>query len=228
MKTIIKKYSHSWTLLYFLIYLPWFLWLEQREVSYSIISSKLDALIPFSEYFAIPYFLWFLYIPFVTLFILINGEKKEFYRLSAMLFIGMTICLLIYTIWPNAQLLRISIDSDKNIFTRAIAKLYLADTCTNVCPSIHVYNSLVCHIVFIKNIKIKDKKSVRFLSFILMVSICLSTVFLKQHSIVDVVASLILFAIMYAAVYSKVLIKAYALLKNPISRYSNSSSRSSR
>ncbi|SHI99668.1 phosphatase PAP2 family protein [Parasporobacterium paucivorans] len=228
MKSLLKKYGQAWTLLYFFIYLPWFLWLEQRTTEVTIISSRIDAYIPFCEYFAIPYFLWFIYVPLVTLFVLFIGTKEDFYKHSAMLFIGMTVCLVIYTLWPNAQLLRVAIDTDKNIFTQAIAHLYQTDTSTNVCPSIHVYNSLVCHTALLKNAIIRDKKHIRFLSLILMIAICISTLFLNQHSIVDVVASLALFLIMYTFVYSKILIKTYKFLKNSVSEYSDSSSGSSR
>lgn len=218
MKAFIKKYSHAWTLLYVLLYFPWFVWLEQRKADYTLIHTGIDNYIPFCEYFAIPYFLWFLYVPMVTVFILFKCEKKDFYKYSAMLFIGMSVCLLICTIFPNGQSLRVNIDFDRNIFTMAIKSLYQVDTSTNVFPSIHVYNSLVCHICLCKAKQVKDNFLIKTSSFILMLSICLSTMFLKQHSIIDVFGAIILCVVMYILVYQLDLIKSNKLLEKPVSR----------
>ena len=59
MKKFFSKYKHAWPLLYIFIYFPWFLWLEQRDVTYTMIHTRIDDLIPFLEIFVIPYFLWF-------------------------------------------------------------------------------------------------------------------------------------------------------------------------
>lgn len=228
MTSFIKKHPQSWTLLYVFIYFPWFYWLEQRNVEFTMIYSALDFYIPFNEYFIIPYFIWFFYVPLVLFLVLFKSDKWDFYKLSATLFIGMTVCLIIYTVWPNAQPLRVSFDVDKNIFTRTVALLYKTDTSTNVLPSIHAYNSIVCHVALCKLNIIKDKKFIKSLSFVLMALICFSTVFLKQHSILDVFASIILFLIMYSIVYQGALVKANEFLKKSISNYKDSSSRSSR
>ena len=103
MTKLIKKYSHAWVLLYCLIYMPWFMWLERTVTTdFSVVHLSLDDKIPFMEIFVIPYFLWFAYI-FVTVAYFFFKDRGEFYRCSAYLFIGMTICLLIYTIWPNGH-----------------------------------------------------------------------------------------------------------------------------
>ena len=62
-QTFLKEYPHAWTILYFVVYLSWFFWLEGRaNLPYHVIHFPLDDLIPFCEYFVIPYFLWFVYI----------------------------------------------------------------------------------------------------------------------------------------------------------------------
>ena len=48
---------------------------------------------------------------------------------------------------------------------------------------------------------LKNKKWVRRGSFILMILICLSTVFLKQHSVLDGIGAIALSMIMYKLVY---------------------------
>ena len=83
--------------------------------------------------------------------------------------------------------------------------LHSTDTATNILPSIHVYNSLAVHMAVIKSEKLRQYKWVQVISFVLAVSIVLSTIFLKQHSVWDVITAGILAAVMYAFVYGKIL-----------------------
>ena len=67
-----------------------------------------------------------------------------------------------------------------NIFTRMVAALYKTDTPTNLWPGIHVYNSLGAHIAVMKSRHLENKKGIRIGSFILCVSIILSTMFISM------------------------------------------------
>ena len=197
MKDIINKYSHAWLILaYFPIYLIWFFLLEQNVTDYFIIESSLDAYIPFVEWFIVPYLLWF---PFIAVAILyfIFKDKTEYYRLCGTLITGMTVFLIVSTVFPNGLALRPDLTElgRSNIFLDLIASLHQADTSTNVCPSIHVYNSLaVCLAVFASK-HLKTRYAVKAGTLILTVLICMSTVFLKQHSIIDVFWAFVLMAI---------------------------------
>ena len=203
MKALFLKYKHAWVLLYFFIYAPWFSYLEKTVTTkFHEVHIKLDDYIPFVEVFAIPYFLWFAFI-FVTVAYFFLKDKKEFYRSTAFLFIGMTICLIIYSIWPNGQALRPDLTTigRDNIFIDIIASLYKTDTPTNVCPSIHAYNSIGACIAIFHCEHLKNKRYVTVPTVILAILICLSTVFLKQHSFFDVICAVVLSCIMYLAVY---------------------------
>jgi membrane-associated phospholipid phosphatase len=202
-KQFILKYKHGVILSYFFIYITWFFYLERTvTTNFHPIYTKLDDLIPFNEYFIIPYFLWFFYI-FVTVAYLLFTSKTDFYKCCAYLFIGMTICLTIYTIWPNGHYLRVDLDTlgRKNIFITILSRLYSVDTATNVFPSIHVFNSVGALIAINKNERLHRIKWLQWSAFILTVMICLSTVFLKQHSVLDIFGALVLNAVMYAIVY---------------------------
>lgn len=202
MKTFINKYKHAFVLLYMFVYFIWFFALENRnDVSFYYVESKLDNYIPFLEIFVIPYILWFLYIAVTVLYLLFFSTKKDFYQCTAFLFIGMTICLIIYTIWPNAQNLRIESFPRDNFLTDLVKMFYTCDTSTNVCPSIHVYNSIGAHIAIWRCETLKKHKWVRYGSLLLMISICLSTMFIKQHSFIDFVCGVLLAAVMYVFVY---------------------------
>lgn len=89
---------------------------------------------------------------------------------------------------------------DDNIINRLVAWLYKTDTSTNVFPSIHVYNSIGVHVAINKSDKIKSR-FIKNASFVLCVLICLSTIFLKQHSIIDVIGGCVMGRIVYILIY---------------------------
>lgn len=201
MKDLIKKYSHAWILLYFFIYMAWFTYLEKTVTTdFFEIHLPIDDKIPFCEYFIIPYFLWFLFVPSVVVYLLIYS-KEEFLKSCAFLFIGMTIFLIICTVWPNGLNLRQDISERNNIFAKLTQSLYKTDTSTNVFPSLHVFNTLGCYIAILKSKGLKGKKVLKISTGILSLLIILATVFLKQHSVVDVIGAFGLAAIMYLVVY---------------------------
>lgn len=190
-----------WLLSYGFLYLPWFCYLERTvKTGYHIMHVALDDYIPFCEYFIVPYLLWFLYVSVVVLFLFFTN-KEEYYRLCIYLFSGMTISLIICTFFHNGTDFRPSLDPDKNIFTRFVSALYTTDTPTNVFPSIHVYNSICIHVAVARNTLLKKYPIVQHASFVLMVLICMATVFLKQHSIVDVFGGFLMAYILYFVVY---------------------------
>ena len=200
-KDFLLKYKHAWTLLYVFIYMPWFVYLEKTVTkNYTILHLPIDDKIPFCEYFIIPYYLWFLFVPAVIIYLLFYS-KKEFYEASAFLFIGMTIFLIICTVWPNGVNLRQDISYRNNICAEIVKSLYRTDTSTNVFPSMHVFNTLACLIAMLKSKGLKGLYILKGAATILSIFIILATMFLKQHSIIDVFGGFGLAAIMYILVY---------------------------
>ena len=203
MKTLLKKYGHIWAMGYGFIYLPWFLYLERTVVrDYAVMHVRLDDRIPFNEYFVIPYLLWFLYVA-GTLVYFFFASKHEYYRLCTFLFTGMTVSLLVCTFFPNGTDLRVPVDSHKNFCSFLVSLVHTADTSTNVFPSIHVYNSIGVHLSVMHSEQLKEKKWIRRISFVLMVSIIASTMFLKQHSVFDVITACLTALVMYTLVYAR-------------------------
>lgn len=197
----LQKYKHAWVFLYGFIYIPWFLYLENRtSIRYHVIHSALDDHIPFVEYFIIPYLLWFVLIASVILYFFFT-DKDLFYRLTGFLFLGMTLFLLICTIFPNAVNLRPQVFPRDNMFTDIVQKLYMADTPTNVLPSVHVFNSVGVCIAAHHSPALRRKPPVYFGIYLLSFLIILSTMFLKQHSVIDVVAAIGMACIIYPFVY---------------------------
>lgn len=200
----LKKYNYASVFLYLPVYMTWFDYLEKSvRHNYYIMHSRFDDLIPFNEYFVVPYLLWFLYVALFLLYFFFK-DKKEFLDCFTMLAAGMSICLFICWVFPNGTNLRPHIDPTKNWATYLVSLVYTADTSTNVFPSIHVYNSIAIHIAVRKSKFLTKCKFVQFFSFVLMLSICMSTVALKQHSVLDVIGSLVLASVMYIIIYINV------------------------
>lgn len=201
-KNFITKYKHGIPLLlYAVIYLTWFRYLETTVTKhYRVIHMDIDDHIPFCELFVIPYFLWFAYVSAVVLYLFFKN-RDDYYRICIFLFTGMTIFLIVSTIWPNGHHLRPAQMPRDNVFTRMISFLWKTDTATNLWPSIHVYNSLGTHFAVMKCKELQQKRGIRIASLILSASIIASTVLIKQHSVFDVLTAFALASIMYVVVY---------------------------
>ena len=214
------KYIHAVPMIiYGIIYLLWFRHLEETVTGhYQIIHVSLDDMIPFCEVFVIPYMLWFAYVAVVVAYFFLH-DRDDYFRIFVFLCTGMTVFLLVSTLWPNGHRLRPHIMPRDNIFTYLVSALYEADTPTNLWPSIHVYNSLGCHIAVMKSRRLRQHKGIRIASFILCTSIIMSTMFIKQHSVFDVATAFIMAAAMYGIVYSTdVLLHSYRNLQKRCKR----------
>ncbi len=203
MKAFFKKYKHGLFFLYMFIYFPWFGYVERTVTTdFHEIYMPLDDMIPFVEVFIIPYLLWFVYVAaFAIIFFL--KDSGEFTRLCVFLGVGMTVFLIVSTVWPNGHYLRPEMSGNESLLSPLISHLYATDTSTNIMPSIHVYNSLAIGLAIIHSKHFK-KAWIQIPSFILMVLIILSTVFLKQHSVWDVIGAFILAFPMWILLYSPI------------------------
>lgn len=198
----LKKYRHTLVIpTYGILYLLAFQYVEQRTVRPHIIHMKVDDYIPFCEYFIIPYYLWFIFITAtVFYFAFINKNKKEYWQLVFSLGIGMTLFIIISLVFPNGQELRPSL-SGNDIFTQMVRYLYKVDTPTNVFPSIHVFNTVACCIAVFRHKNFYFKRLVPAVMGILGTLIVLSTIFLKQHTLLDVAGAIVLNVFCYQLLY---------------------------
>lgn len=203
-KRVFRSYGHLLLpVLYAPFYILTFIWLENRPVEHlHMIETSLDKYIPFCEYFIIPYYLWFIYIALTVIAFAFFADRKDYYRLCTMLGAGMTIFLFISYIWPNGLQLRPEVFPRENFCTDLVRLLHKSDTSTNVFPSIHCYNSLVANAAIWKNEKFSQKKWIKWGSLSLCILILMSTVFLKQHSVIDMLAAVIMFGAFYIPLYT--------------------------
>lgn len=196
-----ERLKHSYMFIYPVFYMLSFIFLEQHVEPQYTITFELDSLIPFCEFFIVPYLLWFAYVAVTVVIFYLFLDIGDFYRLTCYLFSGMTIFLLVSLFIPNGLYIRPHEFPRDNIFTEMVKQLYKTDTPTNVLPSIHVFNSICVHVAISKNIVFKKHPAIVKSSFCLMLLIICSTMFLKQHSILDVVSGAALAFLLYPLFY---------------------------
>lgn len=195
-----KEYRHIFMFLFWPIQFFCF-WLLERvlPLQFNTVWAPLDEVIPFCEYFIIPYYLWYAYI-IAMMAILFFKNVPEFKRYMLFIIIGYGGTLIFYAIYPTQQLLRPENFANENFFTGLVADLYQTDTNTNVCPSLHVIGQMASFFAAWRN-PMGNKHLWRGLWLVSSVAVCMSTVMLKQHSIIDVYAGLAVSAVLYVAVY---------------------------
>lgn len=190
-------------LLYWPVFGVLFLCVERLWIrdSYHPVSCPLDALIPFCEHFVFPYLFWFVFLAGMQVYALF-WEPAAFKKMMRFIMITYTAAIVIYLVFPNCQQLRPESFARDNVLTRFMAAFYRFDTNTNVCPSLHVVGSAA--VLFCawhsERFSTPGWRAVFTLTAVL---ISVSTVFLKQHSVLDVLAALPLCLIGYRVVYGQ-------------------------
>lgn len=149
--------------------------------------TDLDRSVPFLKIFAIPYLMLAPFIA-ITLIYFCIFHRKVYYKVISSLVIGMVICFIIYFLFqttvPRPKLI------GDDALTSIVSFIYNSDNPFNCFPSIHVLFSYL----MIIGVKKSDSKSLVINSSIYLISslIILSTQFIKQHVILDLIFAILL------------------------------------
>lgn len=146
-----------------------------------------DDRIPFLELFLIPYVLWYICLAGVHIW-LYRRRDPSFRMYTWYLMITMSISTAVFLLYPTCQELRLEVFPRDNLLTDAVKLLYRMDTNTNVCPSEHVIGSagFFLAVCYAEGVGCRQKR----LAAVAAILTGSATVFLKQHSLVDVLAAL--------------------------------------
>ena len=158
----------------------------------------LDDVIPFNEWFLLPYVFWYVLIV-ISLGYFLLYHVDSFKRLQTYIIITQVLAMAVYILYPTRQDLRPEVFPRENFLTDCVSFLYAFDTNTGVCPSLHVAYSLG-----IVSVWTKEKTAHplwRIFVIFAVVMICLSTMFIKQHSAVDFFAAIPVCLIAEGVVY---------------------------
>lgn len=185
-----EEYSHLKLLLYWPLYGLMFFFVERvyQPSAYIVMHCSLDDMIPFCEYFLIPYLYWFIYLTGTIVYTLFF-DVPTFKKMMRFIIITYSFTLFIYLIFPTCQNLRPESFARDNFLTRFMHVFYSFDTNTNVCPSLHVIGSLAAMFALWETPRFRSS-AWRAVTVTSAVLICVSTVFVKQHSAADVIAAL--------------------------------------
>lgn len=191
-KNWVSVHPVLFALIFFAFYFSGFFLLEHliTQPTY-LIGCALDNLIPFCEWFIFPYGAWFVLIPWALITLLLYDRKNYFY-LCGVMFSGMALCLVLYALFPNGVNLRPEQLGADNIAARLVQLIWAVDTSTNVCPSIHVATTVAIFLAVHRSRIWKYRRLVVGSCGLLTVLICMATVFLKQHSVIDVACGVVL------------------------------------
>lgn len=196
------KYKHLLLLLYWPLYgMAFFVFELVLPLHFHPIYCPLDDRIPFQEIFVIPYYYWFAFMGLIIVYTcLFNVEA--FKRCMYFIMATYTITLIIYFIYPSCQELRPEVFPRDNVLTRIVGFLYNFDSNENVCPSIHVLGSVAVGIAGLQCRRFSTP-AWRMCMILSMILISLSTVFIKQHSVIDIAAALLLSAVVYPFTFGR-------------------------
>ena len=190
-KQIYDKNPLKFILEVYAVYLVWFFAMEKiPNRNYHIVYSKLDDYIPFYKPAILMYSSWFLMLVIPFVYLLKRKSYDNLYNIIIPMFLAMYISLIIYVIYPTALDIRVTDITGNDIFSWLIRKIQQVDAPNNVCPSIHVSTTVIIYNQFRKILKDNKKSKAFFLLW--SVGICISTMLVKQHSIIDVVCGIIL------------------------------------
>lgn len=185
------QFKHLFLLLYWPIYGIAFFFLERGwEREFFPVYCALDDRIPFLEIFVFPYLWWFVFLFFIHIYTLLV-DIKAFKKLMCYIMLSYTISTLIFVFFPTMQELRPTEFVRDNFLVEFMKGFYEFDTNTNVLPSLHVVGSFAV-LYGSWNSKGLNTPFIRIIMTVQTILISISTVFLKQHSIIDIIVGFVL------------------------------------
>lgn len=196
MSNIIKKFIFKYNLQDVKwLDLTWLLVMPIININYLLAGSlaesgtslalNLDKEIPFLSIFIFPYVYWYIFILLGVVFIL-SKDRERYGRTLLAIYVAMCICYLFYYLYP-VEISR-PVIANTTISNRLVNIIYENDRPLNCFPSIHVLNTYI----IMRFTKLKDNKSWFWYTNISGILIMLSTLFIKQHFILDGVMAIVL------------------------------------
>ncbi|MGC4377912.1 phosphatase PAP2 family protein [Fictibacillus sp. Mic-4] len=173
-----------------------------------ILVTTIDLHIPFLKVFIIPYVFWYVYL-FIMFTWLCFADRPVYYKTLLSLTIGMGICYIIYyffqTTVPRPEV------TGTDLLSSMVKLIYGSDQPFNCFPSIHVFSSYLM-ILAIRHSQLKNRWNVTLITSISWL-IILSTMFVKQHVVLDGIAGILLGNTLFTIIYYFETGYAFSLVK---------------
>jgi membrane-associated phospholipid phosphatase len=163
------------------------------------LQTGLDTAIPFIPQMVIFYLYLFYPLVILTMFYFAFIDYRNGYALGWSLVAINGVAVLIYivfpvsTFWYRQELLAHPLVG--NFWASQVYHIFATDTSFNCFPSLHAAVSTICFYTWFQYAKVKPGKTTKAVAaavFVIAVGVILSTLFIKQHYIVDEIAGILL------------------------------------
>lgn len=182
------RFRHLYLLLGWIVYFAAYYLTENRIPieKCHLIHVPLDDRIPLCEWFVLFYVGWYLLIVLSLGYFLLY-HIEYFRALQTYIIIVQALATAVYILYPSYQDLRPEVFPRENVFTAILGILYRIDTPTGICPSLHVAVSVAIASCWLrlKTVKLWIRGAIA----LFCLGVCLSVAFVKQHSVVDILAA---------------------------------------
>lgn len=185
---------------YFVLYCIAFRLLELWQRPVWIVHCRLDDLVPFVRWAVVPYVLWFGWVPALFL-IFLRRAPQAYWRALYGVAGGTAFTLALYVILPTGLQLRRPVYGT-DVCSVLLRLIYQSDTPTNVCPSLHVFVTVLLLLILLSHPGIVTTAT-RIANIWIAAAICASTVLIDQHSLIDVACGLLLALYVYRRLYRR-------------------------
>lgn len=164
--------------------------------SVHVLGSTLDSKIPFIPEFIYFYVSWYLML-FIFPYVFLKKNQESFCKYVTSTFWCITITTIIYLFFPTTIL---RTDMEITSFSTLLVKIiYLIDTpVLNCFPSMHC---IICFLfIYIVYFDDKFSKKNKWIAYVWSLLVILSTLFIKQHVILDIISAFIISIVTYNVV----------------------------
>ena len=120
----------------------------------------------------------------------ISHGRDVCFRFIASALIGEIICIAVFIIMPT-ELVRTPVTGG-DVFSKLTRLIYSLDEPNNLFPSLHCFASWLCFRIIFFVEKEKRSKAYAAISFVFTLLVFASTVFVKQHVVVDIIGGVAL------------------------------------
>lgn len=166
--------------------------LNQPNADAHTITTFVDKIIPFNEWFIIPYVYWYFHIAGLLIIFIFKMDNKQYLKVLGSLILGEIICCVIFYFYPTA--INRQVITNDGILNSLVKLIYANDNPGNCFPSLHVLNTVILSYFFFD---VSKNKLLRFLTVTFCFLIILSTMFIKQHYFLDAVSAIALGSALY-------------------------------
>lgn len=195
------KYRHLLMLLYWPVYTLVYFTVGHLTDHYTPIHCMIDDMIPFNEYFIILYILWYPFWIGMVLYALLK-EVETFKKLMKYLILTFSIAVATYVLFPTGVDFRPETFEDNNFCTWLTQIIYRLDSNTNVMPSEHVIAAVGTVFAAMDSKRFSTPFRLT-MTILIAVAICASILLVKQHSILDIGAALIVCIVGYIICFAR-------------------------